>query len=151
MTTRARVLVLLGVSLLGFAATDGSALAHRAAMADEAKAPLCRGKAKRLRAGDVSFSFTCGDEEDITGFVVRANRELRFVEDPSEAFGCERGTPRSFDCEDIHSGAGPAGSGVAATGEPLCSPGARLLLRITPSFNFEGPSHSAAFTLKGPC
>jgi hypothetical protein len=132
-------------------ATNSFALPRRATPAVEAKAPLCRGQAKRLRAGSVSFSFTCGDEEDITGFTVQANRKLRSVEDPSEAFGCERGTSRSFDCEDIHSGAGPVGSGVAATSEPLCSPGAHLLLRITPSFNFEGPSHSAAFTLKGPC
>jgi hypothetical protein len=132
-------------------ATNSFALPRRATPAGEAKAPLCRGQAKRRRAGNVSFSFTCGDEEDITGFTVQANRELRSVEDPSEAFGCERGTSRSFDCEDIHSGAGPVGSGVVTVREPLCHPGARLVIRITPAFNFEGPSHSAAFTLKGPC
>jgi hypothetical protein len=151
MTARVIAVAVLGCSLLGGAATNSSAMPRRAAPAVTAKAPHCQGKAKRLRSGSVSFSFTCANEEDITGFEVQANRTLHSVEDPSEAFGCERSTATSFACEDIHSGAGPTGSAVATVSEPLCRPHADLLLRITPAFNFEGPSHPAAFTLRGPC
>jgi len=98
----------------------------------------------------VSFSFSCGEDEDVTAFVVRANRALHSVYDPSYAFGCERSTSRSFDCTDIHSGAGPEGSGVASVSEPLCHRGAHLILRVTPTLNFEEVSR-ATFTLRGPC
>jgi hypothetical protein len=141
---------MLGVLLFGFAVPDGSALPHRAAPAGKASAPLCQGKARRLRPGHVSFSFSCGESEDVTAFVVRANRTLHSVYDPSFAFGCERSTSRSFACEDIHSGAGPEGLGVASVSEPLCHRGAHLVLRITPTLNFEAQSLTA-FTLKGPC
>jgi len=144
------VVALLGVLLLGFAVPDGSALPHRVAPAGKASAPLCQGKVRRLRPGRVSFSFSCGESEDVTAFVVKANRTLHSVYDPSYAFGCERSTSRSFDCEDIHSGAGPDGSGVATVTEPLCHRGAHLLLRVTPSLNFEEP-YRPTFTLKGPC
>jgi hypothetical protein len=53
---------------------------------------MCHGRAKRLRPGYVGFSFTCGESEDVTGFVLRANRTVHLVEDPSEAFGCARRT-----------------------------------------------------------
>jgi hypothetical protein len=141
---------MVGALLLGFAVPDGSALARRAAPARTAIAPPCRGKARRLRPGRVSFSFSCGESEDVTAFVVQANRTLHLVYDPSFAFGCERSTSRSFTCQDIHSGAGPEGLGVASVSEPLCHRGAHLVLRITPSLNFEAGSLKA-FTLKGPC
>jgi hypothetical protein len=144
------VLASVGVLLLGFAVPDSSALPHRAAPAGKASAPLCQGKARRLRPGHVGFSFSCGEGEDVTAFVVRANRTLHSVYDPSFAFGCERSTSRSFDCADIHSGAGPEGSGVATVSEPLCHRGAHLVLRVTPTLNFEAQSLTA-FTLKGPC
>jgi hypothetical protein len=144
------VVAMLGVLLLAFAVPDGSALPHRAAPAGTASASLCHGKVRRLRPGHVSFSFSCGESEDITAFVVRANRTLHSVYDPSFAFGCERSTPRSFACEDIHSGAGPEGLGVASVSEPLCHRGDHLVLRIAPSLNFEARSLKA-FTLKGPC
>ena len=141
---------MLGVLLLGFAVPDSSALQHRAAPAGMASAPLCHGKARRLRPRHVSFSFSCGESEDVTAFVVRANRALHSVYDPSYVFGCERSTSRSFDCADIHSGAGPEGSGVASVSEPLCHRGAHLILRVTPTLNFEEVSR-ATFTLRGPC
>jgi hypothetical protein len=144
------VLAMAGVLLLGLAVPDGSALPRRAAPAGTASAPLCHGKARRERPGHVSFSFSCGESEDVTAFVVQANRTLHSVYDPSFAFGCERSTSRSFACEDIHSGAGSEGFGVASVSEPLCHRGARLVLRITPSLNFEARSLKA-FTLKGPC
>lgn len=97
----------------------------------------------------MSLSFSC-EGEDVTAFDVQANRALHSVYDPSYAFGCERSTSRSFFCEDIHSGAGSVGSGVATVSEPLCHPGAHLILRITPALNFEAPSRTA-FTLRGPC
>jgi hypothetical protein len=143
------VVVALGV-LLGFTVPASSALPHRVAPAGKASAPLCQGRARRLRPGRVSFSFSCGESEDVTGFVVRANRTLHSVYDPSYAFGCERSTSRSFDCGDIHSGAGSEGSGVASVSEPLCHRGAHLVLRVTPTLNFEEQSLTP-FTLKGPC
>ena len=136
--------------LLGFAVPDSSALPHRAVPAGKASAPLCKGQAKRLRPGHVSFWFRCGEGEDVTAFVVRANHALHSVYDPSYAFGCERSTSRSFDCADIHSGAGPEGSGVVSVSEPLCHRGAHLILRVTPTLNFEQVSR-ATFTLRGPC
>jgi hypothetical protein len=145
------VVAMLALLLLGFAVPDSSALLpHGGAPAGKASAPLCRGSARRLRPGHVSLSFSCGESEDVTAFVVRANRTLHSIYDPSYAFGCERSTSRSFDCEDIHSGAGPEGSGVAIVSEPLCRRGAQLVLRVTPTLNFETQSR-AAFTLKGPC
>jgi len=144
------VVAMLGLLQLAFAAPDSAALPRRAAPAGTASAPLCHGKARRLRPEQVSFSFSCGESEDVTAFVVRANRTLHSVYDPSFAFGCERSTSRSFTCEDVHSGAGPEGSGVAFVSEPLCRRGAHLVLRITPSLNFEARSLEA-FTLKGPC
>ncbi len=141
---------MLGALLLGFAVPDGWALPRRAARAGNASAPLCQGQARRQRPGHVSFSFSCGESEDVTAFVVRANRTLHSVYDPSFAFGCKRRTLRSFVCEDIHSGAGPEGLGVASVSEPLCHRGAHLVLRIIPSLNFEARS-LGAFTLKGPC
>jgi len=148
-TAGARVFAAL-VVLLGFAVPDSSALPPRTSPAGTAGAPRCRGKARRSRPGLVSFSFSCGEGEDVTGFVVRANRTLHSVYDPSFAFGCERHTSRSFTCEDIHSGAGPEGFGVVLVSEPLCHRGAHLLLRVTPSVNFEA-RFLDAFTLKGPC
>ena len=86
----------------------------------------------------------------MTAFLVRANRTLHSVYDPSYAFGCERSTSRSFDCADIHSGAGPEGSGVASVSEPARRRGAHLVLRVTPTLDFEARP-LGAFTLKGPC
>jgi hypothetical protein len=149
MTPRVWASTSLGVLLLGFAVADSSALPHRAAPAGKASASLCRGKAKRLRPAHVSFSFECGNE-DVTAFVVQANRPLHFVYDPSSAFDCERKTSRSFSCEDIHSGAGSEGSGVATVSEPFCHRSAHLVLRITPALNFES-TFRTAFTLRGPC
>jgi hypothetical protein len=139
---------LLGVLLLGFTVADSSALPHRTTQAGKTSAPLCRGKAKRLRPAHVSFSFECGNE-DVTAFIVQANRALHFVYDPSYAFGCERKTSRSFSCEDIHSGASSVGSGLATVSDPLCHPGAHLILLITPALNFES-TFRTPFTLKGP-
>ncbi len=141
---------LLGVLLLGLTAPNSSALLHGAARASDTSAPICHGKARRLRPGHVGFSFNCGESEDVTGFVLQANRSLHSVYDPSLAFGCERSTSVSFDCEDIHSGAGPEGLGVASVSEPLCRPHAHLSLRVTPTLNFE-PSSLPTFTLRGPC
>jgi hypothetical protein len=138
------------VLLLGFTIPDSSAVPRRAGPVGKTSAPLCQGKVRRLRPGHVSFSFSCGENEDVTAFVVRANRTLHSVYDPSYAFGCERSTSRSFDCGDIHSGAGPQGSGVATVSEPLCHRGAHLVLRVTPTLNFEETSLTA-FTLNGPC
>jgi hypothetical protein len=149
MTARFSAAASCGILLLGFAAADGVALPHSATPAGKAAAPLCRGKARRPRPGHISFSFSCGSE-DVTAFHVQANRALRSLYDPSYAFGCERRTSRSFSCEDIHSGAGPEGSGVATVSEPLCHRGAHLILRITPALNFEARSR-APFTLRGPC
>jgi hypothetical protein len=139
----------LGMLLLGFAVADSSALPHRAAPAGKASAPLCRGKARRVRPAHVSFSFECGNE-DVTAFEVQANRPLHFVYDPSSAFDCERRTSRSFSCGDIHSGASSVGSGVATVTEPFCHRGVHLILRITPALNFES-TFRTAFTLRGPC
>ena len=136
--------------LLGFALPASSALPHSVAPVGKASAPLCQGKVRSLQPGHVSFSFSCGENEDVTAFVVKANRTLHSVYDPSYAFGCERSTSRSFDCGDIHSGAGPQGSGVATVSEPLCHRGAHLVLRVTPTLNFEETSLTA-FTLNGPC
>jgi hypothetical protein len=146
---RAWAVASLGVLLLGFALTDSSALARRAPSAVRAGAPLCRGKARRLRPAHVSFFFECGSE-DVTAFKVQANRALHFVYDPSYAFDCERRTSRSFSCEDIHSGASSVGSGIATVSEPFCHAGAHLVLRITPALNFESVFRTA-FTLRGPC
>jgi hypothetical protein len=139
---------LLGMPSLAFAVSRAESEA--ATPASRTGAPLCQGRARRSGPGHVSFSFSCGEQEDVTGFLVRANRALRFLDDPSFAFGCERSTSRSFECGDIHSGAGPEGSGVATVREPLCRRGAHLLLRITPTLNFEAEAQ-APFTLKGPC
>jgi hypothetical protein len=139
-----------GALLLGLAVPDSSALPHRAAPAGKASAPRCEGKARRLRPGHVGFSFNCGETQDVTAFILQANRTLHSVYDPSYAFGCQRSTSRSFDCDDIHSGAGPEGSGVASVSEPLCDRGAHLVLRVTPTINFDTQSLTA-FTLKGPC
>jgi len=96
----ARILAvaMLAVSLLAFVVPDGSALPHNAA---QVSASHCQGKARRLRPGQVSFSFSCGESQDVTAFVVQANRTLHSVSDPSFAFGCQRSGSRSFDCEDI--------------------------------------------------
>lgn len=139
----------LSLLLLAFAVSAGAALAHGGRPAREAGSPTCHGKARRLRPGHVSFSFSCGGE-DVTAFVIRADRALRSVYDPSYAFACERSTSRSFDCGDIHSGAGSEGSGVASVSEPLCRAGQRLMLRITATLNFE-QMPSATFALRGPC
>lgn len=144
------MIALLGIGALEFAVPDSSADSHVATPATGAGAARCQGRARRSGQGHVSFSFSCGEQEDVTGFVVQANRALRSVEDPSFAFACERSTPRSFDCGDIHSGAGPEGSGVATVSEPLCRRGAHLVLRVTPTLNFE-PQALTPFTLKGPC
>jgi len=141
------VVAMLGISLPALAAPDGSAPPHNAA---QASAPRCHGDARGLRRGQVSFSFSCGESQDVTAFVVQANRALHSVHDPLFAFGCQRSTARSFDCEDIHSGAGPEGSGIALVSEPLCHRDAHLALRITPTVNFDARS-LGAFTLKGPC
>ncbi|HME01702.1 MAG TPA: hypothetical protein VKG38_01555 [Solirubrobacteraceae bacterium] len=150
MIARVWVIALLGVLLLGFRVSDSSALPDGPAHASSASTQACHGKAGRLRSGHVGFSFSCGESEDVTGFVVRANRTLHSVYDPSYAFGCQRSTTRSFDCEDIHSGAGPEGSGVASVSEPLCHAHAHLVLWVTPTLNFEAQS-LPTFTLKGPC
>jgi hypothetical protein len=149
MPARAWAVASLGVLLLGFPVADSSGLQRRAAPAAGASAPLCRGTARRLRPAHVSFSFECGGE-DVTAFRVQANRALYFVYDPRSAFDCERRTSRSFSCGDIHSGAGPVGSGVATVSEPFCHRGARLVLRVTSALNFES-SFRTAFTLSGPC
>ena len=149
MTARAWAVASLGVLLLGVPVADSSGLQHGAAPAAGATAPLCQGTARRLRPAHVSFSFECGGE-DVTAFRVQANRALYFVHDPSAAFDCERRSSRSFSCGDIHSGAGPVGSGVATVSEPFCHRGARLALRITPALNFES-SFRVAFALRGPC
>jgi len=143
------VLPLLCLSLLALAVPDSSALPRRGVRADAATAPLCEGRVRRLRAGLLSFSFTCGGE-DVTAFELQANRALHSVNDPSFAFGCERSSSRSFACDDIHSGAGSVGSGLATVSEPLCRRGAHLIIQITPSLNFEDSSR-ASFALKGPC
>jgi hypothetical protein len=139
----------IGCLLICLAVSHGSALADVVAPRSTA-APVCRGEARRVEPGHVSFSFSCGEDEDVTAFLVRANRTLHSVYDPSYAFGCERSTSRSFDCADIHSGAGPEGSGVASVSEPLCRRGAHLVLRVTPTLDFEARP-LRAFTLKGPC
>jgi hypothetical protein len=149
MSGKAIALASLAVSFLGLSAPGGSALAHKAARAGKATAPLCGGNVRRVARGRVSFSFSCGNE-DVTAFEVRANRALHYVYDPSYAFDCGRRASRAFDCEDIHSGAGSVGSGVATVSEPLCHPRAHLLLRVTPTLNFESRSRPA-FTLRGPC
>jgi len=141
---------MLGMPALQLAVPGSLAESQAATPARSAGAPRCQGRARHSGPGHVSFSFSCGEQEDVTGFVVQANRALHAVEDPSFAFGCERSTSRSFDCADIHSGAGPEGSGVATVSEPLCRRGAHLLLRVTPTLNFE-PQPLAPFTLRGPC
>jgi hypothetical protein len=149
MTARVWTVALLGVLPFGFAVADSSALPNAAVFAGKTSAPLCRGKARRVRPAHVGFSFECGGE-DVTAFDVQANRALHFVYDPSYAFDCERRTSRSFSCGDIHSGAGSVGSGVATVSEPFCHRGAPLVLRITPALNFES-TFRTAFTLRGPC
>jgi hypothetical protein len=144
------VIALLVVAALELTLPGGSAESYAATPTRRAGAPTCQGSARRSGAGHVSFSFSCGEQEDVTGFIVQANRTLRSVSDPSFAFGCERSTFRSFDCADIHSGAGLEGSGVAIISEPLCRRGAHLLLRVTPTLDFEAQAR-APFTLKGPC
>ena len=147
----ARVAAVASVSalLLGFAVADSSAAAAAGAAAGSANATSCHGRVRRLRPGRLGFSFSC-EGEDVTGFHVQANRALHSVFDPSYAFGCERTTARSFECEDIHSGAGSIGSGIATVSEPLCHRGAHLVLRVTPTLDFEGQSRPT-FTLSGPC
>jgi hypothetical protein len=149
MKARALAVAWLALFVLGFAVTDSSALPRVAAPSGEASAPFCQGKARRVRPGHISFSFSCGGE-DVTAFDLKANRALHSVYDPSYAFGCERRTSRSFSCEDIHSGSGPEGFGVVTVSEPLCHPSAHLVLRIIPTLDFEARSHPA-FTLRGPC
>src|ERR1035438_5350204 len=144
---RATVLAIAAALLLGSAAPDGSAIPRKTGKASTRR---CGGQARRLRPGHVGFSFNCGETQDVTSFVLQANRTLHFVYDPSFAFSCQRSAARSFDCGDIHSGAGPEGSGVASVSEPLCHRGAHLVLRVTPTLNFEELSR-ATFTLKGPC
>jgi hypothetical protein len=134
---------------LGVPVADSSALAPRVVNARAASAPFCHGSFKRVRPRHVGFSFSC-ENEDVTGFELQANRTLSFVYDPVLAFACQRKTGRSFDCEDIHSGAGPVGSGIATVSEPLCHRGAHLVLRVTPFLNFENRPRPT-FTLKGPC
>ena len=121
-----------------------------AAPARKASAPACQGRARRVRPGHVSFSFSC--ESEVSAFEIQANRALHSVYDPSYVFGCERSTSRSFSCEDMHTGAEEGGSGIATVSEPLCRPGAHLVLRVTPTFDFEdqGPPRPT-LTLKGPC
>jgi hypothetical protein len=138
----------LAASVLAVAAMASSARARLVAEAGETKPAPCKGRAKRVRYGHVSISFTC--DQDVTSFEIQANRALRSFEEPKEAFGCERATSRSFRCEDIHSGAAEEGNGVAIVSEPLCRRGAHLVLRIVPGLGFEG-STGAIFTLKGPC
>jgi len=103
-----------------------------------------------VRPGHVSFSFSC--ESEVSAFEIQANRALHSVYDPSYVFGCERSTSRSFSCEDMHTGAEEGGSGIATVSEPLCHSGAHLVLRVTPTFDFEGQGPPRpTFTLKGPC
>jgi hypothetical protein len=149
MITKVRIAAPLGLVLLGFAATGSFARPSAGSRARAAGAPLCRGNAARSRPGHISFSFECGGE-DVTGFELQANRAIHFLYDPTYAFGCERRTSRSFSCEDIHSGAGSVGSGLAAVSEPFCHRGPRLALRVTPALNFESRFRKA-FTLRGPC
>ena len=144
---RATVLAIAAALLLGSAAPDGSAIPRKTG---KASTPRCGGEARRLRPGHVGFSFNCGETQDVTSFVLQANRTLHSVYDPSFAFSCQRSTARSFDCGDIHSGAGPEGSGVASISGPLCGHGTDVVLRVTPTINFDTRS-LAAFTLKGPC
>jgi hypothetical protein len=140
--------------LLGSAVAAGPARPHSIARArltttGETGEYSCKGRARRLRPRQLGFSFTC-EGADVTAFELRANRALHAVIDPTYAFGCERRTSRYFYCEDIHSGAGEVGSGVATVSEPFCHAGARLVLRITPGLDFESRARKA-FTLKGPC
>lgn len=135
--------------VLGFPVADSSGLPPRVVHAGKANAPFCHGSFRRMRPRHVSFSFSC-ENEDVTGFELQANRTLNSVYDPILAFECQRRTGRSFDCEDIHSGAGPVGSGIATVSEPLCHRGAHLALRVTPFLNFENRPRTS-FTLKGPC
>jgi hypothetical protein len=146
---RAWAVASVAVLSLGFLVSVGASFPRRATAAGTTTAPVCRGRAKRLRPGQVGFSFSC-EAEDVTAFVVKANRALHSVYDPSFAFGCERDTSRSFVCTDIHSGAGSEGSGIAVVSEPLCHRGAHLTLRVTPSLNFEAQSNPT-LTLRGPC
>jgi hypothetical protein len=148
-SVRAWPVASLGALVLGLAAPGSYGRPPRAVHAGKVSAPLCRGGFRRLRPRHVSFSFSCGNE-DVTGFDLQANRALHSVYDPVLAFECQRRTSRSFDCEDIHSGAGPVGSGVATVSEPLCHRGPHLALRVTPLLNFEGQPRPT-FTLKGPC
>jgi hypothetical protein len=149
MSPKAVIGASLGVSALALAVPRVMALPAGAALAGKATAQQCGGSAKRVARGRVSFSFSCGNQ-DVTGFEVRANRALHQVYDPSAAFECGRRSSRAFDCGDIHSGAGPIGSGVATVSEPLCRPRAHLLIRITPTLDFESRSRPA-FMLRGPC
>lgn len=144
---RATVLTIAAALLVGSAGSDSSALPHRTGKASTRR---CGGQARRLRPGHVGFSFNCGETQDVTSFVLQANRTLHFVYDPSFAFSCQRSAARSFDCGDIHSGAGPEGSGVASVSEPLCGRGTDLVLWVIPTINFD-TRFLAAFTLKGPC
>jgi hypothetical protein len=146
---RVSAAALFTLFVLGAPVVKGPALAATPASSGKTPAPLCRGRATRLLPGHISFSFSCAGE-DVTAFDLRANRALHSVYDPSYAFGCERRTYRSFSCEDIHSGAGSEGFGVATVSEPLCHPGAHLVVRVTPTLDFEAQS-STPFTLRGPC
>jgi hypothetical protein len=148
-TVRAWSAASLAALALGVPVADSSGVALGAVHADEANAPFCHGSFKRVRPRHVGFSFSC-ENEDVTGFELQANRTLSFVYDPVLAFECQRKTGRSFVCEDIHSGAGPVGSGIATVSEPLCHRGAHLMLRITPFLNFENRPRPSV-TLKGPC
>jgi hypothetical protein len=164
-TARAWSVASLAALLLAFAATAGygygygpptaglsaehTSLPTAGLSAGTANTPVCHGSFRRVRPRHVSFSFSC-ENEDVTGFALQANRALHSVYDPVFAFGCERRTARSFDCEDIHSGAGSVGSGLATVTEPLCHGGPHLVLRVTPFLNFEDRPRPI-FTLKGPC
>ena len=149
MTAKASAFACIFAFLLVCTFWVGPAVALRPDSAGKARVRLCRGKARRLRPGRVSFWFTC-QNEDITGFDVRANRSLHSVYDPDEAFFCERTKASAFSCEDIHAAAFSEGSGVVTVSEPLCRPGAHLVLRIVPTLNNEVRSRPA-FRLRGPC
>lgn len=124
--------------------------AHAAAAPSEQlpSSASCQGHVRRVRPGHLSFSFSC--DEEVSSFEIQANRVLHSVFDPSYVFGCARNTSRSFSCVDEHSGAEEGGSGIATVSEPLCKRGAHLLLRVTPTLDFEVQSHPT-FMLKGPC
>src|ERR1700677_1277320 len=81
------VIATLGMPALQLAVPGSLAESQAATPARSAGAPRCQGRARHSGPGHVSFSFSCGEQEDVTGFVVQANRALHSVEDPSFAFG----------------------------------------------------------------